>query len=85
MRQTLEYSGHEYSWAGAFPKVVSAGSTPATSGGIGAGAWVDRSGDLLRQELNIVVKTFDSVAYMIADTTLTIGRIVETVGYFSGY
>lgn len=51
MRQTLEYSGVEYSWAGSFPKVVSAGATPATSGGIGAGAWVDRNSDALRTDL----------------------------------
>ena len=51
MRQTLEYSGHEYSWAGTFPKVVAAGATPATSGGIGAGAWVDRTESTLRGEL----------------------------------
>ena len=51
MRQTLEYSGHEYSWAGTFPKVVAAGATPATSGGIGAGAWVDRTDLTLRSEL----------------------------------
>ena len=52
MRQTLEYSGHEYSWAGTFPKVVAAGATPATSGGIGAGAWVDRTDLILRDELS---------------------------------
>lgn len=42
IRQSLTYSvdGYEYSWSGAFPKVVPAGSTPATSGGIGTGAWV---------------------------------------------
>jgi hypothetical protein len=51
MRQTLEYSGHEYSWAGTFPKVVAAGATPATSGGIGAGAWVDRTDVTLRSDL----------------------------------
>ena len=51
MRQTLEYGGHEYSWAGTFPKVVAAGSTPATSGGIGAGAWVDRTDATLRSDL----------------------------------
>ena len=50
-RQTLEYGGHEYSWAGTFPKVVAAGATPATSGGIGAGAWVDRTDVTLRSEL----------------------------------
>lgn len=51
MRQTLEYNGHEYGWAGTFPKVVAAGSTPATSGGIGAGAWVDRTDVVLRDQL----------------------------------
>lgn len=51
MRQTLEHDGHEYSWAGTFPKVVAAGATPATSGGIGDGAWVDRTDVTLRGEL----------------------------------
>ena len=32
---------HYYQWNGTLPKVVPTGSTPATSGGIGAGAWVD--------------------------------------------
>ena len=52
-RQTLLYAtdGHDYGWAGAFPKVVTAGSTPATSGGIGAGAWVDRTDVTLRDEV----------------------------------
>jgi lysophospholipase L1-like esterase len=51
MRQTLEYSGHEYSWAGTFPKVVAEGATLATSGGIGDGAWVDRTDVTLRGDL----------------------------------
>ena len=52
MRQTLlAANGHEYGWAGAFPKVVTAGSTPETSGGIGAGAWVDRTDLTLRSDL----------------------------------
>ena len=60
MRQALVWEvsqggdGHEYGWAGSFPKVVAAGATPATSGGIGAGAWVDRSDILLRNELSSV-------------------------------
>ena len=44
-------SGKYYQWTGAFPKVVAAGATPATSGGIGAGAWVDRTDVTLRGEL----------------------------------
>ena len=54
-RQTLAYGNVEYSWSGAFPKVVSAGSTPVTSGGFGAGAWVDRTDVTLRSELNLSV------------------------------
>ena len=52
-RQLLYYPTSQtyYQWSGALPKVVAAGSTPATSGGIGAGAWVDRSYDTLRYEL----------------------------------
>ena len=40
-----------YNWQGSVPKVVAAGTTPATAGGIGAGAWVDRTDVTLRDEL----------------------------------
>jgi len=52
-RQVLLYEtdGHEYGWTGAFPKVVPPASTPAGTGGIGAGAWVDRTDVTLRSEL----------------------------------
>ena len=51
--QTLydEVSHVFYAWGGALPKVVPAGSTPATAGGVGAGAWVDRTQETLREEL----------------------------------
>ena len=81
MRQTLEYSGHEYSWAGTFPKVVAAGATPATSGGISAGAWVDRTDVTLRSDINIVTKKFNTVAQMVSDTSLSVGQSVEWLGY----
>lgn len=32
-----------YSWGGVLPKEVSGGSTPASAGGIGASAWIDKS------------------------------------------
>lgn len=57
MRQTLLWEvsqggdGYEYGWSGAFSKVVPPSSTPATSGGVGAGAWIDRTQDTLRSEL----------------------------------
>lgn len=81
MRQTLEYGGHEYSWAGTFPKVVAAGLSPETSGGIGAGAWVDRTDETLRSELNFVVKTFDSVDSMVVSTELRVGQKIFLTGY----
>lgn len=79
-----QLGGKYYSWSGSFPKVVSAGSTPTTSGGIGVGAWVDRTEDRLRSDLNVVVKTFNSVADMVADTSLVAGQTVATLGYHYG-
>ena len=40
-----------YGWHLNEVKTVPAGSTPATSGGIGSGAWVDRTDETLRAEL----------------------------------
>jgi len=62
MRQTLLWEvsqggdGHEYGWTGSFlpsGKVVAAGSTPATTGGVGAGAWVDRTDVTLREDIQL--------------------------------
>lgn len=54
--QTLydEVSHVFYAWGGTIPVggyIVQAGSTPATSGGIGAGAWSDKTDLMLRGEL----------------------------------
>lgn len=42
---------HYYQWNGTLPKVVPAGSTPATSGGVGVGAWSDKTDLILRNDL----------------------------------
>ena len=47
MRQTLEYNGHEYSWSGAFPKVVAPGTDPTA---VGSG-YISRTDVVLRGEL----------------------------------
>ena len=52
-------TGATYSWSGSFPKVVAAGATPATSGGIGAGAWVYRTQEVLRNELTLNGSSID--------------------------
>ena len=46
-----EAEGKAYSWNGVLPKVVPPSSTPASTGGVGAGAWVDRSDVTLHSEL----------------------------------
>lgn len=40
-----------YQWMGTLPKVVPAGSTPATAGGIGPGAWINQTDLTLRSQL----------------------------------
>ncbi|MGK4439162.1 hypothetical protein ACSMDG_09360 [Yersinia proxima] len=57
-----ESNGEYYRWDGSFPKVVPAGSTPASTGGIGAGAWVS-IGDASARQL---ITTFIS---SLADTS----------------
>lgn len=47
----FESDGKGYSWGGALPKTVPAGSTPASTGGVSSGAWTDRSPFLLRTAL----------------------------------
>jgi len=81
-RQVLLYEtdGHEYGWTGAFPKVVPPASTPAGTGGVAPGAWVDRSDVTLRSDLNVVVKVFESVANMAADASLIVGQKCRTLG-----
>ena len=46
-----ESNGEYYRWDGSFPKTVSSGSTPETSGGIGIGAWVSVGDASLRSDL----------------------------------
>lgn len=77
MRQVLVWEvsqggdGHEYGWTGSFlpsGKVVIAGSSPETTGGIGAGAWVDRTDVTLRSELTYsALSTLDSGRFVLRD------------------
>lgn len=69
-RQTLAYGNVEYSWSGAFPKVVPSASKPETSGGIGDGAWVDRTQESLRSDLASPggVKLVSGVGFLCAES-----------------
>lgn len=44
-------NGEYYRWDGAFPKAVPVGSTPASTGGIGIGAWISVGDASLRSDL----------------------------------
>ena len=46
-----EADGEYYRWDGPLPKVVPAGSTPSTTGGIGAGMWLSVGDSSLRGQL----------------------------------
>ena len=76
-----ETDGKYYGWGGTLPKIISAGSTPATPGGIGAGAWVDRTQETLRSELAGLAGT-DLIGFShdILYSPLTVGfRLKNTV------
>lgn len=47
----LEATGEYYRWDGVFPKVVPAGSTQDSTGGIGTGAWLSVGDATLRGDL----------------------------------
>lgn len=88
-RQTLAYGNVEYSWSGAFPKVVAAGATPATSGGIGSGAWVDRTDGALRGEFAAVdgaklIGEVGSFADLRAIVPEYAGQRIQLAGWNSG-
>ncbi len=94
MRQTLLWEasqggdGHEYGWAGTFPKVVAAGSTPSTTGGVGVGAWVDRTDVTLRRELGFddaykLIGAVSDIATLRLTEPSVSGQRIPVIGYYS--
>ncbi len=67
-----EATGKCYSWSGSFPKVVTAASTPASTGGISVGAWVSR----FDPELRSIIAYVSNVTEMVTGK-FTIGDVVE--------
>ena len=61
----------KYRWDGALPKEVSAGSTPESAGGVGAGAWLSVGDAILRRDL---AKTTGAgmVGYQLVGTSASI-------------
>jgi len=76
-----QLEGKYYSWSGSIPPVVAAASTPETTGGIGAGAWVDRTDVTLRDEVDKIAVarslnvTNGNVIYL-SDTTTVLDDVL---------
>lgn len=76
----LESTGEYYRWDGSFPKVVPAGSTPATTGGIGEGAWVAVGAAAFGQSIAIV----DSVKALMSVSDKAANNLRHVTGYVPG-
>ncbi|WDR21457.1 tailspike [Salmonella phage vB_SenM_UTK0005] len=50
--ELLVHDDEKYRWDGSLPKIVAAGSTPETSGGVGIGTWLSVGDAAFRQEAN---------------------------------
>lgn len=75
--------GQYYLWKGVYPKVIPAASTPASTGGVSDDGWMPWGDITLRAELKNIVPVFKSVAEMSASTTLQVGDMCRTQGYYA--
>ena len=89
-----ETDGKYYGWGGSLPKTVTAGSTPATAGGVGVGLWADKTDLMLRSDLSkgallvrsslwslrdfVSVKDFGAIGDGIIDDTLSVNAAYNT-------
>lgn len=84
-RQTLLWDiadggdGQEYGWSGAFPKVVPANSTPASTGGIAVGAWMSRFDPELRIQVREALRrSYAEAGYNLVVGSFEVGGTVTT-------
>ena len=87
-RQTLLWDiadggdGQEYGWSGAFPltgKVVPAGSTPLTTGGITVGAWMSRFDPALRvQTREALRRSYAEAGYNLVNGCFEAGGVLAS-------
>ena len=85
-RQTLLWDiadggdGQEYGWGGAFPKVVPAASTPASTGGISVGAWISRFDPELRIQVRETLRrSYAEAGYNLVDGSFEAGGTLVNV------
>lgn len=89
--EVLTHTTGKYRWDGEFPKVVPAGSTLKTSGGINVGAWVSVGDAALRQKvMQTIVQledfgavgdgvTDDTAAFVAANSALTDDSFISLI------
>lgn len=71
--------GQEYGWTGVFPKIVPAGSTPLTTGGIAVGAWMSRFDPEMRSHVREALRrSYAEAGYnLVAGSFETGGALVN--------
>ncbi|EMR3814066.1 GDSL-type esterase/lipase family protein [Proteus mirabilis] len=78
-----EDNGEYYRWDGELPKVVSAGSTPESAGGIGAGGWVSIGDAALRGEISQSTKNYNTFIDAVNSNTDSIIKSIFIAGRIS--
>lgn len=87
--ELLTHTDGKYRWDGALPKIVDAGSTPSSTGGIGFGAWVSVGDASLRTDLSSIdgydiVGKCESVVQLMTISGTRNGSRVLVNGYYAG-
>lgn len=68
-----------YTWGGEFPKIVAAGSTPDSTGGIGLGTWVSVGDASLRSDLSTTVSGMGDNIVIHTQSGLTVNAEIENI------
>ena len=80
-----EEDGKLYIWNGPYPKLIEAGSTPETSGGVGPGAWVSVGDASLRQQLSSKLGSLMVGFSRVDDVPRTVGDKLKDVPTANDY
>ena len=83
--ELVVFTDGKYRWDGALPKEVPVGSTPASTGGIGLGAWVSVGDAVLRQQLSSKLESLMVGFSRVNDVPRTVGDKLKDVPTANDY